>query len=49
MQHFSWQYFSKTGDVQAYLLYKLASQTAGQEDDAEQNDSSQEELNDTLS
>lgn len=33
MRDFSWQYFARTGDVDAYLLYKAAQKQSGEEDE----------------
>jgi hypothetical protein len=33
VRDFSWQYFSKTGDVDAYLLYKQIADEPGEEPD----------------
>jgi hypothetical protein len=33
MRDFSWQYFSMTGDVDAYLLYKQIADEPGEEPD----------------
>jgi hypothetical protein len=41
MRDFSWKYFSITGDVDAYLLYKEI--TAPAADDAEANEAAEDE------
>ncbi|MFD0692808.1 YqzL family protein [Paenibacillus sp. GCM10027628] len=43
MKDFSWKYFSMTGDVDAYLLYKQASVQPGMETDIQEEDQSNEE------
>ncbi|MCR8631417.1 YqzL family protein [Paenibacillus radicis (ex Xue et al. 2023)] len=42
MRDFSWKYFSITGDVDAYLLYKEISDPTSDDDAEEEND--QEDL-----
>lgn len=43
MKDFSWKYFSMTGDVDAYLLYKKVSAEPGMETDIQEEDQSNEE------
>jgi hypothetical protein len=43
MRNFSWQYFSMTGDVDAYLLYKEIT-VRGIEDQEEQEDSEDDSM-----
>ncbi|NEW05213.1 YqzL family protein [Paenibacillus sp. SYP-B3998] len=43
MKDFSWKYFSMTGDVDAYLLYKHVAVEPGMDTDIQQEDQSNEE------
>jgi hypothetical protein len=43
MKDFSWTYFSKTGDVDAYMLYKQVSGEPGMDTDVQEEDQSNEE------
>ncbi|NOV03475.1 YqzL family protein [Paenibacillus planticolens] len=43
MKDFSWTYFSKTGDVDAYLLYKQVTDGPGMDTDVQEEDQSNEE------
>ncbi|AEI42648.1 YqzL family protein [Paenibacillus mucilaginosus] len=36
MKDFSWKYFSMTGDVDAYLLYKQSNGENGEEEELEE-------------
>ncbi|MGG1553070.1 MULTISPECIES: YqzL family protein [Paenibacillus] len=49
MKDFSWTYFSKTGDVDAYLLYKQVTGEPGMDAEVAEEDQSNEELFDGLS
>ncbi|MFC5450236.1 YqzL family protein [Paenibacillus aestuarii] len=48
MKDFSWKYFSMTGDVDAYLLYKQVTVQPGMEAEAQEEDQSNEEPLDGL-
>lgn len=43
MKDFSWTYFSKTGDVDAYLLYKQVTGQPGMDADVQEEDQSNDE------
>jgi hypothetical protein len=45
MRDFSWQYFSKTGDLDAYLLYK---QVTGDKDNDPESVQEEPEIEETL-
>jgi hypothetical protein len=44
MRDFSWEYFSKTGDLDAYLLYKQVSENARPESDGLEDEQEIEDL-----